>query len=818
MKPFINAIVLAASLANFAFAQQSSLAGRIFDRTDGQPLEFATVSLFAATDSSLVAGAVSDSSGGFYFGRLRAGNYYLQLRFMGYNSKTMPNINLAKNQSLRLGKIGMTANEQLLNELNVTGEASTAYHRIDRRRFKATDFENAQGGTAFDLVLNLPSVNGGADGSLRLRGAAGFTLLLNGKPVQIDAQTMLRQLPANSVQDIELITAPSARFDPDGKGGIINIITQKGAEDGLFVLINTRIGLPSIELYDNAEKPVRYGGDFTLNYRADKWDISLGMSYLRDDLTGRREGYVSTLLNDTLTEFPSSGERSYERFNYSGRLTLGYQVTAKGRLSAAFYGGKRRQLRTADILYDQQRTLGGNPDPISSLAYFNANLVERTGDFWIGSMDYEQDLGNGWSGVASVLYEYTELGGPSRNINVGFPATGDTLQHQRNRNDNPLNGLRMNLDFRKKWGNGPLLEWGYQFRHLLHTGDFAFEQRVLGSNAWEPIPLFSNSVDLERHIHGIYGQLSGTVGKLDYTTGLRYEYANRLLTTGQEANTRNLTLNSFFPTANLLFRITESTHLKSAYSRRIARTTTFKMNPFPEREHSETLEQGDPNLLPEFIDLGELGWVQYFGSSSLSLTGYFRATRDVINRVNTVFNDTILNRIYTNAGNARTWGMELTTELNPTDWFKFFAGANLYSYRLDGQLFGQEVSTAQPVFSLNTQATFNLPAQTSVQLTFNYLSERVTAQGEDSRFYNPSLVVRKSFLNGRLDASLQWLNMDMGLLKSNEQRITTRQPNFFTTTNYIYEVDVLLLVFSYRIKGNSRKVDFIKSEFGDQEF
>jgi outer membrane receptor protein involved in Fe transport len=256
---------------------------------------------------------------------------------------------------------------------------------------------------------------------------------------------------------------------------------------------------------------------------------------------------------------------------------------------------------------------------------------------------------------------------------------------------------------------------------------------------------------------------------------------------------------------------------KAAYSRRIQRTTTFKMTPFPEREHSETLEQGDAELKPEFVDLVEVGFQKNWGEHQLSLTGYYRHTADVINRVNTIYNDTILNRIYTNAGDAQALGLEMSTTVYPVRNLQFYLGANVYNFRIEGQLFGDKINTSNTIYSINSNVNWQIMPTFSAQAALNYLSRRVTAQGEDSRFYNPSLTLEKNFLDKKLSLSLQWLNIDMGWLSSNEQRITTVRNDFFTTTNYIYEVDILMLGVRYQL-NQVRKGKTIKSEFGEREF
>ncbi|MEL6844333.1 MAG: outer membrane beta-barrel family protein, partial [Bacteroidota bacterium] len=417
----------------------------------------------------------------------------------------------------------------------------------------------------------------------------------------------------------------------------------------------------------------------------------------------------------------------------------------------------------------------------------------------------------------SAFYERTILGGPTDNINLDWPNTSDTLQLQYNDNDNPLDGFRFKVDYSRSLGSMQL-EGGYQFRLLVHPGDFIYQDRDFANNRWITNPEFTNGIELRRSIHSLYGQLSGNTGKWSYTGGLRLEYFDRQVTLQTPNTTFTLDRFNVFPSFNLQYAAAEELRLKAGYSRRIERTTTFKMTPFPEREHSETLEQGDAELLPEYIDLAELGMVKNWEEHSLFATAYFRNVDHVINRVNTVYNDTILNRIYTNAGTARALGLELGTQLYPTDWWSLYIGGNVYRYSIEGTLFGDRINTANTIFSINANTTFTFGESLTAQLALNYLSARVTAQGRDSRFYNPSLTLRKTFADKKWTLSLQWLNIDMGLLNANEQRITTVRTSFYTTTNYIYEVDILMLGLSYQLNQPDKKSSLIKSEFGDKEF
>ncbi|NHE57588.1 TonB-dependent receptor domain-containing protein [Cyclobacterium plantarum] len=801
---------------------QNSIHGTLVDANENTPIEYGSVGLYSASDSSLVSGAVSEPDGKFELSGIKPGEYYLLIQFMGYNSFTKEDLTFTRGQSLDLGMVELAPNEQLLEMVEVSGSRFTTMHQIDRQVFESGEFMSGQGGNAIDLIRNLPSVSINAEGELSVRGSTGFVIMINGKPLQSDPSVILGQLPANAIKNIEVVTAPSAKYDPEGKAGIINITTEKGATDGTFIQFNTRIGAPSLQDYDNKEKPQRYGADFTLNHRKGDWNLSLGASYLRNDVNGRREGDVYTIRGDTTTRFPSDGERGFDEEAYSGRFTVAYTPDANNEFSLGFYGGIRSKDRTADIVYfDNHTSIGG--ERLYTMQYYNENLRIRSSDFALGSLDYAHIFANKSSISSSFLYEYTLLGGPTTNRNLGYPNTNLVYQDEYNTNDNPLYGIRWQVDYQSKPTDLGILEAGYQFRNLDHQGDFVYERKNNATGVFELVPEFSSNVELTRVIHSGYGQLSGQKDSWDYSIGLRMEYMDRELLLQDKANTVDTTYQyDFFlpyPTASFQYTLDEETRLKGAYSRRVERTTTFKMNPFPEREHSETLEQGDPTLLPEFIDLVETGLVRDFGENSLYATAYYRHVKNLVNRVNTVYNDTILNRIYSNVGNGRSIGMELGLELNPSSKWKVFAGGNLYRYRIQGSFDNRPINNAAWVYSINANTSFDFSPTFSAQWSVNYLSRRITAQGEDSDFLSPNLVLKKTFMNDRLSASLQWLNMDMGLLDTNEQRISTwREDEFYTTTNYVLEVDMVILNLSYTLNPSRNKSRFIKSEFGEKEF
>ena len=823
----LYSLLLVFLLAPLTCLYAQTITGILLDKDTAEPLEYATAALFAQETDSLLAGVITRVDGSFTLSDIPRGTYILEVSFIGYTKQRFEGIRIGSDKtSIDLGIIALKIGANQLNEVVVVTESATLINKIDRQVFDAKKFQNAQGGSATDVLRNLPSVSLNGLGEIQVRGTSGFVVLLNGKPVQGNPTTLLNQLPANSVERVEVITAPSAKYDPEGKAGILNILTKKGAANGSFAQVNLRAGMPSIESYDNAEAAQRHGLDATYTLRTDKWNFAFGANYQRNDLAGRREGDVFTIINDTLTQFPSDGERSFDELNYSGRFTIDYTPDERNTYSLGFYGGKRSKDRTADILYFNNKgsTTALDGDPFYTFQYFNENLRIRKSDFVLGSFDYSHVFRNSSRFTTSLLYEYTLLGGPTTNRNLGFPNTSIILQDEFNTNDNPLNGIRFSMDYEWKPFSFGTLETGYQYRSLDHKGDFIYERRNNSTGLFELVPEFSSAVDLSRTIHSGYAQLNGTKDKWDYSAGLRLEAMDRNFDLRDRNNTIDTTYTyNFvrpFPSASVQYTTAKNIKIKAAYSKRIERTTTFKMNPFPEREHSETLEQGDPELLPEFIDLVELGVTQNFkGGNSVFATAYYRNVKNIVNRVNTVFNDTILNRIYSNVGRGQALGLELGTQLQATKNWSTFIGANFYSNTIEGSFDNRPINTNAFIYSVNANSTFRFSDSASLQFTFNYLSARNTAQGKDSEFYSPNLTFRKSFLDNRLIATLQWQQIDLGLLNTNEQRITTaRRGEFFTTTNYVYEVDMVLLNLSYSFNKNKNESKFIESEFGKREF
>lgn len=807
---------MAACFAFNVFCQNIVVQGLVLDSLSAVPLASVDVSVKNKEGRSIKSVATrGDGSFSIIFDRSLAESIlFTSVQYVG---KKIYLRNIAS-ASEDLGVVLLATKPTSLAEVVLKGRRAPVYFKVDRQVFKASSFSNAIGGTGVDLVRNLPAISVNGQGDILFRGSGSFLVLINGKPTQGEPSFVLSQLAAGTIENIEVITSPSAAYDADGKSGIINIITKSGTENGWMLKANAMGGAPPVNDYDNRRVPQRYGMDLSTAYKSNRWDISAGFNYLRNDIAGFREGDVYTIIGNTKTSFPSSGERSFKRYNYGVRLAASFEADKRNTLSAGFFTGKKYQSRVADLNYNVRKE-NILLDASSQFSYYNENDQQKKGAFTLANFDWTHLFTDKSVIYFSALYEYAGLSGSTTNNNILARGSKDSLQYTLNPYVNPLDAFRFKVDYSQKTGTGNF-QSGYQYRYDIQDGDFQYFTKVLGSGTFFTNVDFSSRVRAVNHIHAAYLQYAGTADALTYSGGLRVEQSDRQLSFSNASAAKKQKLTNLFPSLQFRLKAWDKTLVKAGYSRRVRRTNNFELNPLPEREHTETLEQGDPTLLPELIGTIEMGIEKTFAKGSWYATLYHQSVQNPIQRVNKVFNDTILNRVFTNAEIARQIGVESNFNYQINDWWSSTIGGNIYRYRVSGKIFNGLISVENGswVYSFNSTQNISLPKNWLLQLSINYLSERATAQGEDSRFVTPHFTVKKTSTDKRWSFQMQWLNMDVGMKESNRQRITTYGTDFYSTTNYIYEPDQFQFSIGYTMGKKNRKINLPTSEMAEKEF
>ena len=742
--------------------------------------------------------------------------------FLGETTAQISNKRLtAKDSSLQKKSATDSLPRQLsLQDIVVKGKKPPVSFKLDRQVFRAAEYLNANNGTAIDLIKNLPSMSVNGQGEINARGSSSIQVLINGKPTQGDPAFVLGQLSAASIESVEFISSPGAAFDAEGKNGILNIITKNAPEGGWMVGSNIMMGAPPINDFNNQRQdaPQRYSGDLSVGYQKGKWDISSGFNYIRNDMAGYREGDVFTISPPFKTSFPSEGERSFKRYSMGGRASVIFQFNEKNNIDAAFYIGKKYQRRVADLVYDNSKMDLLIRRTISRFQYFNENTAEKEGLFSLATIGSSHQLKGTSSFAQSFQYEGAMLESLTSNFNYSDRSKSFLYQETSNPGSNPLHAFRWKADLKGSSGN---IAWqtGIQLRRDDQKGNFNYLSRASSNAIFALDPSFSGSIHVENNIQAGFFQFSSQTKKWFLQGGVRAEHMMRYVKVAT-AERNSLSLLNIFPSYLIRYQSSPKTVFKNSFTRRIKRTNNFELNPLPEREHSETLEQGDPNLLPELTGAWELGMEHKLSKGSFTLSLYHQRIKNPIQRVNNIFNDTILGRLFTNAAWATQTGIEWGLNYRIARIWQMVIGGNAYKYNIRGQLFNGlvDASNSSWVYSINAAQTLSLKNNWSVQLSLNYLSLRATAQGEDGAFFTPNLAIRKASKDSRWSAQLQWLFMDAGLGISNIQRITTRGTNFFTTTNYIYEPDQIQLSIGFHLSRKNRKLNLPQSEMAEKEF
>lgn len=819
-----------------ASAQSGKITGTVIDNQSKAAIPFATV----AVDQNNSLGTFSDSEGRFEITKIENGSYSISISFIGYKSRTIKVDKNRANISLENITLERTATE--LDEVVVSGTQSTMQKKIDRQLFRSSDFETAKGGSGIDLMNKLPSVSVSPDGEVSVRGTNDFIVYLNGKPTQIEPSMLLGQLSSNDISNIEVITVPSAKYDAQGKGGIINISTKKTGVDGLSVSINGNLGGSpwhnSTDKYDGYKmNDNRYGVGANAIYMKDDISIFGSFSYNSKNVNGARDGNAKILQSDgSYYNMVASGERP-EWYEYiSGNLGMDWKISERSDLSIGYFYGNRYEGRSAFYIYNN---FYSDPEPIDSTSdwIYNPNTDNRRGVFNSIDIDYTTKLTDQTELYIAGVYENSSLKRDLDNLNYDYDKTSDKVgaveEHYRQSDDTPLNSYTFTAALSRELDNGDLLEIGVQPRIFNMDGVFNYDTLNVQNNIWGAYESLENSIDLKRNIYAAYANYTGSTDKLNYILGVRMEYTDQLMKISnpdyfnifdrESKSEFEVKQADWFPTIHMEYKLNEENKLSLAANRRISRPPIKNMAPFLYRRHYEVYIVGDPELEAENSTTVELGYNTIVGDQTISLVGFYRGTENAVFRVNTVYEEeNVLIRSFTNSGTTTSLGAELNVNSKIGSYLKLFLGGSLYSYRVQGDIFGYKEDNQSINYSVKGNVIAKLSKEISWTTDFDLKSATVTAQGEDELYYmtNTAFSYTPKQLKG-------W-NFSLGmqdLFGSNKQGLNTRvfdenKDQIFyqeTTYNRTGQIATLRASYSFNSFGKKAKANKAKTA-GDKEF
>lgn len=714
------------------------------DAKTNAPLEYASVTVHKSSDSSAVGGSATGKDGELLIPNIPEGEYYLKISFIGYDKTIVPNVRITQSQKeVSLGMILVTPSSVRMNTINVVGEKPAEEYRLDKRIINVSKDNTAAGGTAQDVLSNHPSIQIDQSGNVLLRGSTNFTVLVNGRPGVLQGSDALKQIPANSIDNIELITNPSAKYDAEGAAGIINVVTKTVAQDNISGIINGGVGSRD-----------KYNGDASVNYKSNGLGISGSGDYRKFSNTNVQiyNRYTNTQASNTHTD--ANIRQLFGRENYSGKFGIDYSFSPTTGLSlTATVGGTNfsgnfildaidnKNVLASNINYTSNiEALNVNAKYFQSVLYFNHQFTPK-----VDELTFETVYTNLTQTQSRISREYTT---DSKFENRSLQPFTKDFSNNTDRADG-----RIKLNYLYKFSGVSKLESGIQLNLAYRNFDFVNKMFNWGTNVWDVNPVFTNKYDFRNNIYSAFFTYSNNLEMLgvDYQLGLRTEQTDRLLI--QKTLGKDYTYNQthLFPSINALKKFDNSQQLQFSYSKRITRPSEGALNPFPNYSDSYAYVVGNPELLPELINSIELNY-QYTFSSGLFLSAqtYYRNTVNSITQTALVGSD---GRIVLSFGNvAKTYaaGAELTASIPVAVWFRLDPAVNLYQTGLKGNLSGINFETNDFLWSSRLRTTLYFSAATRFQVNLNYFAKQIILQGDIDPIFNFSASLRQELFEKSL--------------------------------------------------------------------
>lgn len=765
-----------------------TISGKVIEKGTNQPLEYATI-VFENNITKQLSGGITDENGNFKF-EVTSGKYNVRAEFISFKS-----IKLAQtefNSDVNLGVIAMEPDVAQLNEIEVVAEKSTVEIKLDKRVYNVGKDMIVKGGTISDVLDNVPSVTVDAEGNVALRGNESVKILIDGRPsglAGINIADALKLLPADAVEKVEVITNPSARYDAEGGGGIINIILRKGKANGIngSVLVN-------------AGDPETYGTSINLNKKSEDYNLFSNFGYNYRNNPGN--SMVDAKYTNEYIEERRTNDRLNEGFNANFGIDLNVSKSLTWTNALTF---RENRGKNPDNVFFNYFDLAYNPTKIRnrfndqrsdefSIEYAS-NFVKKfkkDGHQFTADLSFSQNRENEFATITDQI-----LGDPS---SLDSEQTSNLQKQQRN---------LIQADYVLPIGKNGRFEAGYRGSFLKNLTDFAVTPDI--SN-------FSNTLEYIENVNALYTQYGSKINKFSYFFGIRFEDSNIEVNSLSRNDFNNKKYNNLFPSATFNYEFSQSSSLSLSYSKRINRPRGRFLNPISTLSSNINIFQGNPDLDPSLTDAIDLGYLKKWNKLTFNTSAYINITNDAfqfIRKESGLFVEGVPVILSTPINLAKEYraGFEFNLNYTPYKWWRLNGNFNAfrnetqgnYSYvDFTGNTVTQNFDNVAYTWFTRINSRITLPYKIEWQTNGTYNAPQTNAQGRSLGVASMNLAFSKDILKDKATIALNISDV----FNSRKRIMETFIPNVVSSYSEMqWRERQIMLTFTYRFNKQKSERD-----------
>ncbi|MDO6820810.1 TonB-dependent receptor domain-containing protein [Zobellia sp. 1_MG-2023] len=783
--------------------QPIKITGTVLDKDNGLPLEYATLVLHSVKDPKKVTGGITDLDGKFEVETL-PGKYNISVEYISYKTYKLAEQELT--QSTDLGTIKLALDVAQLEGVEVVGEKTTVEVRLDKKIYNIGKDLTTSGATISDALNNVPSVNVDVEGAISLRGNENVRILINGKPSALagfGSTDALRELPADAIEKVEVITSPSARYDAEGTAGILNIVLKREKTLGFNGSVNVNIGYPS-----------QSSMSVNANLRTDRFNVFNTLGYRYNESPGHAF-YENSYNNGQYDQINENRDYTRSGKGFNNNFGVEYFFNEKSSLTGSFF----MRFQDGDDLTENYSDFFENG--LLTRQSFREEIELEDEENYQFSLNYVNTIDDdGQKLTADLQYSNgDEVENSTIDDNNTFPNTSlNTLEsvYQNEIDDEYL----VQADYVLPMGDAQF-EVGYRGTFEREITDYKLDSLDRSTNQFVTNEDLTNKFNYQENVNALYTQYGNKFGKFSFLAGLRLENTQLKGEVTSDFDTsaiedalgEDIDLNfdknylGLFPTLNLIFEIGEMENVSLGYNRRINRPRGRFINPFPSRSSRANIFQGNPDLDPAYSNSFDLGYLKRWDKLTLTSSVYYKRETNSFEYIQEATGQTttdsvrIIRSLPINLSSNERIGAEAGVLYNPKKWLRLNGSVNFFQFSSEGEHNGTDYGTDNTSWFARFSSKVSLPRKIEWQTNAFYMGPRQNAQTETKSMLSINLAFSKDIMKDKGTVSLNVSD----LLNSRKRQSYTVSDDFTSRSEFQFRPRSINLSFRYRINQSKER-------------